>query len=83
MLITYAGMGSLLLAYVVLLVANRDAGQSTLIRGWGVGLVELFAGFLCIAAGRRRTNARAVVPVFLGVSLVTSSLGDVIWTIEC
>ena len=82
MLITYAGLGALLIAYLVLLVANRDEGQSTLIRGWGVDLFELFAGFMCIAAGRRRTNARAVVPVILGVSLITSSLGDVIWTIE-
>jgi diguanylate cyclase len=81
-LITYAVLGALLIAYLVLLVVNPDKAQSTRIGGWGVALFELVGGFMCIAAGRRRTNARAVVPVILGASLIAWSLGDVVLTIE-
>jgi hypothetical protein len=81
-LLAYAALGGLLVAYLVSLVVNPDQANTTLIGGWGVDLFELVGGFLCIAAGRRRTAARAVVPVILGASLIAWSLGDIVFTIE-
>ena len=75
----YCAMGLLLLAYVALLLWRPAAAQSTA-TGWVVGLAELVAAFLCIAAGRRRPTARAAVPVFLGAGLVAWSLGDLALT---
>ncbi len=79
---TYAVMGVLLVAYLVLLLVDQDLAHSNGVGGWGVNLFELVAGFMCIAAGRRRTTARAAAPVFLGISLVAWSLGDFVLTIE-
>ena len=79
---TYAVMGVLLVAYLVLLLVDPDLAHSDAVGGWGVNLFELVGGFMCIAAGRRRTTARAAAPVFLGISLVAWSLGDLLLTIE-
>ncbi len=80
--ITYGFMAVVLLAYLLFLVANPSRAQSTLIGGWGVVLFELAGGFICIAAGRRRTTARAIVPVVLGTSLIAWALGDLALTVE-
>jgi diguanylate cyclase len=78
----YGVMGLLLVGYLILLIAEPHRAQSTRIGGWAVGAFELTAGFLCIAAGRHRPTARAVVPVTLGAGLVVWSLGDLTLTYE-
>jgi diguanylate cyclase (GGDEF)-like protein len=77
----YAVMGTLLVAFVVLLIVRPAGQQSTVIDGWGVDLFELTAGGLCILGGLRRRSGSAV-PIILGVAIVCWALGDTVLTIE-
>ena len=79
--VAYVVLGVLLVGYFVLLLVDRSAAESTLIGGWGINLLELAAAFLCIAAGRHKSTARALAPVILGASLICWALGDVVQTI--
>ncbi len=71
----------LLLGYLALLILRGPSGYSRLIDGWGVDAFELAASAMCIASGLSRPRNRAV-PLILGASLLSWSLGDLILTVE-
>jgi diguanylate cyclase (GGDEF)-like protein len=79
--VIYGALALMLLGYLGWLVLAPRPGDSVLINGWGVDLFELVAGALCVASGLRRRTARAV-PLIIGASLLTWTLGDVALTIE-
>jgi diguanylate cyclase len=79
--VAYGVLGALLLAYMGLLIARPASDSSTLIDGWLVVAFELVAAGLCIARGLGRQKGR-LVPLALGVSVLSWSLGDLVRTIE-
>jgi diguanylate cyclase (GGDEF)-like protein len=79
--IIYAVMALLLAGYLAWLLLAPRPTASLLINGWGVDLFEFAGGVLCVAAGLGRQTGRAV-PLILGTSLLTWTLGDVVVTIE-
>ena len=76
----YAFLGVCLLAYVTWALVRNSAESSELIDGWGVAAFEVAASVLCIASGIRRP--RRVLPMILGVGLLSWSIGDVALTAE-
>ncbi len=79
--VTYGVLAALLLAYLGYLIARPVSESSTLIDGWLLCAVEIVAAGLCIARGVRR-ESRGLVPVLLGASILSWSLGDVALTAE-
>jgi diguanylate cyclase (GGDEF)-like protein len=79
--IAYGVLGALLLAYLGLLIARPADESSTLIDGWLVVAFELVTVGLCIGRGLSRRRGR-LVPLVLGASLLSWTLGDLVLTIE-
>ncbi len=78
---TYAGMGVLVVAYLILLIARSSAASSTALDGWGVDAFEVVASLLCIGRGFSPRRGRAAA-VLLGSAMLMWALGDVALTIE-
>src|ERR1700722_11110320 len=64
--LAHAVLAALVFAYVGLLAVRRLGDTSTLIDGWGVNALELFAGLLCLRAMRVHGRGRRV-PLLLGL----------------
>jgi diguanylate cyclase len=79
--VAYGVIGVLLAAYLVFLIENPSHQYSTWLDGWGVDAVEILASALCLIRALGRRHGRAV-PLVLGASLLSWSLGDVVLTIE-
>ena len=70
----------LVVAYVGLLMVRRPGETSTLIDGWGVTVLELCAGVLCLLAARAHGRGR-LVPFLLGLGALSWAAGDIAATI--
>jgi diguanylate cyclase (GGDEF)-like protein len=79
--VVYGVLGTLVLAYLGLLVARPAGESSTLIDGWLVVAFEFVAVGMCMASGLGRQTGR-LVPLVLGASILSWSLGDLTRTIE-
>ena len=79
--IAFGVLGALLLAYLGLLIARPADQSSTLIDGWLVVAFEIAAVGLCVGRGLGRRRGR-LVPLVLGASLLSWTLGDLALTIE-
>ena len=79
--VPYGVLAAMLLAYLGYLIARPISESSTLIDGWLLCAVEIVASGLCIARGVRRKSGR-LVPLLLGASILSWSLGDVALTAE-
>ena len=80
MLGIYAGLAGLLVAYFVSLIV-RPPGQSVrIVDSWGVGAFELFASALCLF--RAVYSRRRVVPLMLGIGILSWSIGDTVLAAE-
>src|SRR5579862_7578866 len=78
--LAHSVLGALVIAYVGLLSARRPGEISTLLDGWGVNAIELFAGVLCLLAARAQGRGR-LVPLLLGLGALSWAMGDVAATI--
>ncbi len=77
----FAVIGIVLVAYVVVLLA-RGAGNSwTWLDGWTICAIEVVASLLCILRGLNRHPGRSAF-LFLGLSLLAWSIGDICHTVE-
>jgi diguanylate cyclase (GGDEF)-like protein len=74
-------MGTLLLAYLGLLIARPASESSPLIDDWGVAAFNIVASCMCIARGLTERRGR-LVPLVIGASLLCWGLGDLTVTIE-
>jgi diguanylate cyclase (GGDEF)-like protein len=79
--LAYGAVAILLAAYLSFLIDHPDHQYSTWLDGWSVDGVELLASSLCLIRGFTSSRGRAV-PLVLGASLMSWSLGDVVLTIE-
>lgn len=77
----FACLAALLVAYFVSLLVRRPDQQWLWLDGWGVTAFEAIAALLCISKGLARRPGR-VVPIILGLSLLSWSLGDFVLTAE-
>lgn len=80
-LITFAGLGVLVVAYVAWLVLRRHFTYSTLWNGWVPDAFEILVSVLCIARGLARRPGRTVA-LALGFGLLSWALGDTMWTVQ-
>ncbi len=78
--LAHAVLAALVFAYVGLLTVRRLGDTSTLIDGWGVNALELFAGVLCLRAMRVHGRGRRV-PLLLGLGAFCWATGDIAATI--
>ncbi len=78
---TYALLALLLAGYLVSLLLRSDDQSWTWLDGWMVCGIELIASGLCIAKGVVDRHGR-LPALFLGFSLLSWSVGDVVLTIE-
>lgn len=78
---TYALLALLLAGYLVSLLLRSDDQSWTWLDGWVVCGIELMASVLCIARGVVDRHGR-LAALFLGFSLLSWSVGDVVLTIE-
>jgi diguanylate cyclase (GGDEF)-like protein len=76
--LSFAALGVLLLAYLLLLITDNS---SEFIDGWGVVAIELAASALCIARGLMKRAPRCV-PLVLGAALLSWTCGDIALTLE-
>src|SRR5450631_4141048 len=79
--IGYAVIAIMLAAYLGYLATQANHHYSVWLDGWGVDGVEIAASLMCIASAFGRREVR-LVPLVLGASLLSWSLGDVALTIE-
>jgi diguanylate cyclase (GGDEF)-like protein len=77
----YVILGTLLIAYMVSLLIRSPNQQWSWLDGWSVAVFELVASFICIAKGLAKKPGRAV-PLILGFSLLSWSIGDFLLTFE-
>ena len=79
--LAYAILGTLLIAYLVSLLIRRPDQQWEWLDGWSVAAFEMVASVLCINKGLAKKPGRAV-PLILGFSLLSWSIGDFFLTFE-
>ncbi len=77
----YAVMGVVLTCYLASMVVRPDGAHWTWLDGWTVDGTELLASGLCLLKALKSPSQR-MVPLILGLSLLTWSLGDTTLTIE-
>ena len=78
--LAHAVLAALVIAYVGLLTTRRPGEISTLLDGWGVNVIEFFAGALCLLAARAHGRGR-LVPLLLGLGALSWAMGDVAATV--
>ncbi len=76
----YAGLGLVLVAYLVSLLVRGPTQSIPLLDGWGVSAFELVASGLCL--WRALTSRRRVVPLLLGLGILSWTLGDAVLAAE-
>ena len=79
--VMYGVIGVLLLAYVISLIVRTPAQQWTWLDGWCLTGLELVASLMCIYRGLQRQPGR-LVPLILGFSLLSWTIGDFVLTGE-
>jgi diguanylate cyclase (GGDEF)-like protein len=78
-LAVYSGMAIVLVAYIVSEVVRRDGVVWPAVDNWGVAVFEMVASLLCIArAAVARDGRHRLLPLMLGLGLLSWSLGDVV-----
>jgi diguanylate cyclase (GGDEF)-like protein len=77
----YWALGALLIAYVISLMLRNANQQWTWLDGWTVTGFELIASLLCIYKGVHNRAGR-IVPLVLGFSLLSWTIGDFFLTVE-
>ncbi len=80
MLGIYAGLAGLLVAYFVSLIVRPPDQSVRIVDSWGVGAFELFASALCLF--RAVYSRRRVVPLMLGIGILSWSIGDTVLAAE-
>jgi diguanylate cyclase (GGDEF)-like protein len=78
---TFIVLGILLFAYMISLFVRGGNHQWLWLDGWAVTAFELVASCLCIAKGLVRQPGR-MVPLVLGFSLLSWTIGDFFLTVE-
>jgi diguanylate cyclase (GGDEF)-like protein len=79
--VAYGLIAVLLTAYLSFLIQHPDHQYSAWLDGWGVDAVEVLASSLCLLKALSSRRGRAV-PLVLGASLLSWTIGDVVLTIE-
>jgi diguanylate cyclase (GGDEF)-like protein len=79
-MVLYTALAVLLLAYCLSLIIRQPDQSNPYVDGWGVAAFELLTSALCIwrAVGSRRR----VVPLMLGIGILSWSIGDTILAAE-
>ncbi|HEV3187051.1 MAG TPA: bifunctional diguanylate cyclase/phosphodiesterase [Acidimicrobiales bacterium] len=77
----YVVLGVLLVAYFISLLIRRSDQHWLWLDGWSVAGFEFVASLICIYKGLARRPGR-IIPLLLGFSLLSWSLGDVVLTTE-
>jgi diguanylate cyclase (GGDEF)-like protein len=78
--VVYGALAALLLAYLVSLILRQPDQSNSLVDGWGVGVFELVTSALCIWRGIG--SRRRVVPLMLGLGILSWSIGDTVVAAE-
>ena len=78
--VVYPALAVLLLAYFLSLILRQPDQSNPLVDSWGVGVFELVTSGLCIwrAIGSRHR----IVPVMLGLGILSWSIGDTVLAAE-
>jgi diguanylate cyclase len=79
--IAYGVLGTVLAAYVVMLIVDPSSRESSFLNDWVVDGFEVVLALLCIARAYVGGPLRPVA-IALGTGLLAWSLGDVLWSIE-
>ena len=79
--IAYGVLGTVLAAYVVMLILDPSSRESSFVNNWLVDGFEVVLALLCIARAYVGGPLRPVA-IALGTGLLAWSLGDVLWSIE-
>ena len=77
----YAFLGVLLVAYFISLLVRGSDEHRVWLDGWSVAAFEFVASLFCIYKGLARRLGRGM-PLLLGFSLLSWSLGDIVLTTE-
>jgi len=77
----YVLLGVLLVAYFISLLVRRSDQHWLWLDGWSVAGFEFVVSLICIYKGLARRPGR-VIPLLLGFSLLSWSLGDIVLTTE-
>ncbi len=77
----YAILGLLLVTYFISLLVRNSNQEWAWLDGWSVAAFEFAASLICIYKGLARRPGRAI-PLILGFSLLSWSLGDIVLTTE-
>ena len=77
----YTLLGLLLVTYFISLLVRSPDQQWAWLDGWSVAAFEFVASVICIYKGLARRPGRAM-PLILGFSLLSWSLGDIVLTAE-
>jgi hypothetical protein len=77
----YAVLGTLLVVYLISLIVRRPDQQWPWLDGWTVTAFEFVASAICIFKGLQKRPGR-LVPLILGCSLMSWTLGDFFLTFE-
>ncbi len=78
--VLYTALAVLLVAYCVSLIVRQPDQSNPYVDGWGVAAFELVTSGLCI--WRAVTSRRQVVPLLLGLGILSWSIGDTILAAE-
>jgi diguanylate cyclase (GGDEF)-like protein len=76
----YAALAVLLVAYGLSLIIRQPDQSNALVDGWGVGAFEVLTSALCI--WRALGSRRRVVPLMLGLGILSWSIGDTVLAAE-
>ena len=79
-MVVYATLAGLLFAYLLSLILRRPGESNSLIDGWGVGGFEVVTSALCIWRGF--SSQRRMVPLMLGLGILSWSIGDTVLAAE-
>ena len=79
-IVVYTALAVLLVAYCLSLIIRQPDQSNPLVDGWGVAAFEVLTSALCIwrAIGSRRR----IVPLMLGLGILSWSIGDTILAAE-
>jgi hypothetical protein len=82
-----AFLSTMVIAFVVSLLARKAGSYFTPVDGWGVSFLELSLGAVCISrdfegSWRSSQPAAKVFPLILGAACISWALGDVALTVE-
>jgi len=78
---TLAVLSVVIAAYFVSILVRGTSSYWTWLDGWVVCAVEVIAGSLCVARGLVRRPGR-LAAVFLGCSLLSWAIGDIVLTVQ-